>query len=160
MKREFLESLGLDRDVVDAVMSENGKGIEALKQKCRLLEEEAAGLKNRLSEQEAQLSEKASLLSELEQNRSRFSQLRDTVIRRAAASAGFSSQTAEAAALSLMKEAADGGKDFYEVIDRLRESDPDAFIKDRDIKPIFSIPDPGIDSMDHAAEINFIRRRA
>lgn len=60
MKREFLENLGLDRGAVDAVMSENGKSIEALREKCRLLEEEAAELKLRLSEKDALLSEKNS----------------------------------------------------------------------------------------------------
>lgn len=72
MKREFLENLGLDRGAVDAVMSENGKSIEALKEKNRSLEEEAAGLRLRLSEQDALLSEKASLLSELEENKNVF----------------------------------------------------------------------------------------
>lgn len=64
--------------------SENGKSIEALKEKNRSLEEEAAGLRLRLSEQDALLSEKASLLSELEENKKRFSEFRDTVIKKIA----------------------------------------------------------------------------
>ena len=34
MKREFLESLGLEKDTVDAVMAEYGRGIGAMKQRC------------------------------------------------------------------------------------------------------------------------------
>ena len=37
MKREFLESLGLEKDAIDKIMAENGKDIEAGKAK---LEEE------------------------------------------------------------------------------------------------------------------------
>lgn len=39
--------------LLTAVMSENGKSIEALKEKNRSLEEEAAGLRLRLSEQDS-----------------------------------------------------------------------------------------------------------
>ena len=160
MKREFLENLGLDRGAVDAVMSENGKSIEALREKCRLLEEEAAELKLRLSEKDALLSEKTALLSELEEDKSRFSEFRDTVIKKAAKDAGFSSQAAENAAVSLMRQAADSGKDFYSVLSCLRESDPGAFVKDRDIKPIFSLPASGNEGAENAAKLSFIRRRA
>ena len=38
MKREFLEGLGLNKEQTDAVMSEYGKGLEALKLKIAELE--------------------------------------------------------------------------------------------------------------------------
>lgn len=82
------------------------------------------------------------------------------MIKKIAKDAGFSSQAAENAAVSLMKEAADSGKDFYGVLSCLRESDPGAFVKDRDIKPIFSLPASGNEGAENAAKLSFIRRRA
>ena len=35
MKREFLEGLGLEKEVIDKVMAENGKDIEAEKTKTK-----------------------------------------------------------------------------------------------------------------------------
>ena len=44
MKREFLEGLGLDKEKIDAIMSEYGKKISALKEKAARVDELAAEL--------------------------------------------------------------------------------------------------------------------
>ena len=56
MKREFLESLGLEKDTVDAVMAEYGRGIGAMKQRCDMLEEQCDALKERIPELERRIS--------------------------------------------------------------------------------------------------------
>ena len=38
MKRDFLEGLGLEKDVIDKVMAENGKDVEAEKAKVKAAE--------------------------------------------------------------------------------------------------------------------------
>ena len=50
MKREDLEKLGLSKEQIDAVMSENGKDIETQKAKTTAAETERDGLKTQLSE--------------------------------------------------------------------------------------------------------------
>ena len=50
MKRDFLESLGLDKAGIDAIMTENGKSIEALRQRCEALEEEIRTLREEKEE--------------------------------------------------------------------------------------------------------------
>ena len=36
MKREFLDVLGLDKSVIDVIMSEHGKSVSALKEKIKI----------------------------------------------------------------------------------------------------------------------------
>lgn len=88
MKREFLESLGLEKDTVDAVMAEYGRGIGAMKQRCDMLEEQCDALKERIPELERRISELDGGLSESEE---KYSRLIDSVIARAVSDAGFSS---------------------------------------------------------------------
>jgi hypothetical protein len=57
MKRKFLEELGLEKEVIDKVMAENGKDIEAAKSK-----EDIDGLKNRISELETDIKTRDSQL--------------------------------------------------------------------------------------------------
>lgn len=62
MKRKFLEDLGLEKDVVDSIMAENGRDIEAakadaktLEAKVSTLESENSGLKSQVSDRDKQL---------------------------------------------------------------------------------------------------------
>ena len=77
MTREFLESLGLEKEVIDQIMKEYGKAIQSAKpQDYDEIKEENEKLKNTISELEAaaeeykgykdQLAEKDSLIKEYE----------------------------------------------------------------------------------------------
>lgn len=55
MKTEFLKELGLEQDVIDKIMAENGKDIEGFKSKVSTLETERDGLKNQLDEANTQI---------------------------------------------------------------------------------------------------------
>ena len=73
MKREFLEGLGLSKEQTDAVMSEYGKGLEALKLRNNELES--------ISSSYAELkSEKERVEGELEDERLSHSNFRRGVI--------------------------------------------------------------------------------
>lgn len=48
MKREFLEGLNLEKDVIDQIMAENGKDIEAEKSKAKAVEADRDKLKDQL----------------------------------------------------------------------------------------------------------------
>ena len=50
MKREFLEDLGLEKDVIDKIMDENGKDINAEKAKLTAKDEEIETLKGQVEE--------------------------------------------------------------------------------------------------------------
>jgi len=49
MKREFLKELGIEDEVIDKIMTENGKDIEALKTQAGALTAERDGLKEQLA---------------------------------------------------------------------------------------------------------------
>lgn len=55
MKREFLEELKLEKEVIDKIMAENGKDIEAEKQKLTTKQTELDGLKTQLTEANKQI---------------------------------------------------------------------------------------------------------
>lgn len=50
MKREFLEELGLEKDVIDKIMAVNGSDIEVNKQEATRLSEELEGVKIQLAD--------------------------------------------------------------------------------------------------------------
>ena len=55
MKRKFLEDLGLEKDVVDKVMSENGKDIEAAKTELTTVTAERDQLKKDVDDRDKQI---------------------------------------------------------------------------------------------------------
>jgi hypothetical protein len=55
MKREFLEELKLDKEVIDKIMNENGKDIEAEKSKVTTKDKELEGMKTQLGEANKQI---------------------------------------------------------------------------------------------------------
>lgn len=55
MKTEFLKELGLEQEVIDKIMAENGKDIEGFKAKVSALETERDGLKTQLDEANTQI---------------------------------------------------------------------------------------------------------
>lgn len=159
MKREFLENLGLERDSIDSIMSENGKSIQALKEKCSTLEAENSELTSRLSEAEKLKEELSSLSAELEVCKNNFLKLKDNAIQNAVKNAGFSSLSAEKTAILLMNEAVLNGENLFEVIDSLKESDPDAFLTCVSAMPIFSSPATECNTSFGEAKISYINRR-
>src|SRR5690554_4205528 len=75
MKREFLEELGLDKEVIDKIMAEHGKTIQNLKQEQEVfdqlknekeqLEQQLQQLNDKLTDQEKELSSVEELQSKL-----------------------------------------------------------------------------------------------
>lgn len=57
MKREFLEGLGLSKEVIDKVMAENGSDIESFKNKISELTTERDGAKEQLTKRDADIAE-------------------------------------------------------------------------------------------------------
>ena len=56
MKTEFLKGLGIvEQSVIDAIMAENGKDINAVKSNTTQLETQIENLKNQISERDSQL---------------------------------------------------------------------------------------------------------
>lgn len=55
MKREFLEELKIEKDLIDKIMAENGKDIEAEKQKITAKQTELDGLKTQLKDANTQI---------------------------------------------------------------------------------------------------------
>ncbi len=48
MKREFLENLGLEKEMIDKIMDENGKDINAEKAKATAKDDEIKALKEQM----------------------------------------------------------------------------------------------------------------
>src|SRR5690625_7834364 len=75
MKREFLEELGLDKEVIDKIMAEHGKSIQSLKEEQEVfdelksekeqLEQQLQQLNDKLATQEKELSSVEELQSKL-----------------------------------------------------------------------------------------------
>ena len=75
MKREFLEELGLEKEVIDKIMAEHGKTIQSLKQEQEVfdqlknekeqLEQQLQELNDKLTTQEKELSSVEELQSKL-----------------------------------------------------------------------------------------------
>ena len=55
MKREFLEELKLDKEIIDKIMNENGKDIEAEKAKVTTKDKELEGMRTQLGEANKQI---------------------------------------------------------------------------------------------------------
>ncbi|KAF0994837.1 phage scaffolding protein [Geobacillus sp. TFV-3] len=57
MKREFLESLGLEKDVIDKIMAEHGKSVEAHKTKVDELKANLDDMKKQLEQRDHDLKQ-------------------------------------------------------------------------------------------------------
>ncbi len=64
MKRDFLESLNIDKDAVDAIMAESGKGVEKLKERISELEALVSSFEALKEENLGLISEKDNAISE------------------------------------------------------------------------------------------------
>ena len=146
MKREFLEGLGLTKEQTDAIMSEHGRGLEALKSRNAELETISTGYEELKKEKDA-------LLSELEGERASHSSFKKSVICELVDNAHPSSTLARDELIRRLENCS--VTEIYDTLSKLRISDPSAF-SDYDEHPIFSSVSRGDEA---PAPITFVRRR-
>ena len=140
MKRDFLEGFGLSKDDVDAILTENGRNLEGLRQQIRALSEENEKWKETAAAYDKEKQTASEELARLRLTESDAKRFRETVIGRLVSEARPASASAERdVRRRLAEETADGG-DLYEALDRIRREDPGAFLKDpQPDRPIFSV---------------------
>lgn len=130
MKREFLEELGLERSVIDAIMSEHGKSVTSLKEQCRESEEKDAVII-------ALTEENRELKSRLDNEIKARSSFKEGLIDEMIAEASVSSSLAGAEVKRILLGCEDGK--IKAKLNELMASCPDAFVKDRSSMPVFSV---------------------
>ncbi len=130
MKREFLEELGLEKSVIDAIMSEHGKSVTSLKEQCR----ESEGKDTVIS---ALTEENCQLKSRLDNEIKAHSSFKEGLIDEMIAEASVSSSLAGAEVKRILLTCEDGK--VKTKLNELMTSCPDAFIKDRSSMPVFSV---------------------
>lgn len=157
MKREMLEGLGLEKEVVDKIMAENGADLEREKAKTTAAKADLADAQGRLSAATAELetmkksnSDTAAVQQQLTDLQAKYdkdtgdlrTQLADRdysdAIARAISGKGlkFSSKSAERAFTAALKERKLELKDgelsgLDDFVKAQREADPDAFAPDK-----------------------------
>jgi hypothetical protein len=155
MKREFLEGLGLEKDVVDKILDENSRDIGREKQKADTAREDAETLRNQLADRDKDIEDlkaldadglkkqldelQAKYNTETEQFKAQLSD-RDyaDALTRAIAGANikFSSKAAEKAFIADLKanrlEMKDGNLEGFDAYHKAQlEADPTAFQSDK-----------------------------
>ena len=130
MKREFLEELGLEKSVIDSIMSEHGKSITSLKEQCRESEEKDAAIST-LTKENGEL--KSRLDNEIKARCS----FKEGIIDEMIAEASVSSSLAGAEVKRILLNCEDGK--LKAKLNELMSSCPDAFVKDRSSMPVFSV---------------------
>ena len=83
MKRDFLEGLGLEKEVIDQVMAENGKDIEAEKTKTKAAEADRDRYKDQLDTTNEELDKFKDVKPEELQQTIRYLARRDRYQKRA-----------------------------------------------------------------------------
>ena len=161
MKRDFLESLGLDKEVVDKILAENGSDIEREKAKTTQAKADLADAKAQLESRDKDLADlkkntgdAADVQAKLDELQAKYdketkdlqAQLADRdysdAISKAIAGANegkglhFSSKFARAAFESALREKKlelkDGAlTDFDKFVEEQKKADPDAFASDK-----------------------------
>ena len=161
MKRDFLESLGLDKEVVDKILAENGSDIEREKAKTTQAKADLADAKAQLESRDKDLADlkkntgdAADVQAKLDELQAKYdketkdlqAQLADRdytdAITKAIAGANegkglhFSSKSARAAFESALREKKlelkDGAlTDFDKFVEEQKKADPDAFASDK-----------------------------
>ena len=122
MKREFLEGLGLSRELIDSIIAEHGKSTEAIRSRCEELE--------------AQCLRESELSMALEKERAAFSAFKNGVINELADEACPSSLMARETLVRRLSENCDGA--LRQTISALRIAEPDAFSRESRHLPVFS----------------------
>ncbi len=78
MKREFLKELGLEDDVVDKVMAENGRDIENAKGNKQEFEDKIALLEKQIEEKDSKIDELAKSSDDAESLKLKIQELQET----------------------------------------------------------------------------------
>jgi len=128
MKREFLEELGLDKSVIDTIMSEYGKSISALKEKYKDYDEKEGVIASLTAERDGLI---ASLTSENEKHAAFKSGIIDGMIKEA----NPSSLLAANELRRVLSEC--DGESIRAELEKIMESDPEAFKREKASAPIF-----------------------
>jgi chromosome segregation ATPase len=145
MKRSFLEELGLEKDVIDKIMNENGKDVEKAKGSLADVQAERDDLKKQISDRDEQLESLKKAKGNSEELQKQIEQLQadnkqikiDTAVERALAGAKAKNITAVKALLKLDgAELADDGtiKGLAEQIDAVKKDADYLFEADKPAK--------------------------
>ncbi len=129
MKREFLEELGLDKPIIDAIMSEHGKSVSALKDKCKDYDEKDGIIASLTAERDGLAS---SLSAESEKHAAFKSGIIDGIIKDACPSSAL----AENELRRVLSEC--DGSSLRAELEKIMENDPDAFKREKVVSPVFS----------------------
>ncbi len=129
MKREFLEELGLDKSIIDSIMSEHGRSVSALKEKCKDGEEKDTLIASLTAERDA-------LTSALSEESEKYAAFKNGIIDRIVKDARPSSSLAEKELRRVLAEC--DGESIGSELERIMDSDPDAFKRDKIDAPVFS----------------------
>lgn len=145
MKRSFLEELGLEKDVIDKIMDENGKDVEKAKGSLADVQQERDDLKKQISDRDEQLESLKKAKGNSEELQKQIEQLQadnkqikiDTAVERALAGAKAKNITAVKALLKLEgAELSDDGtiKGLAEQIDAVKKDNDYLFEADKPAK--------------------------
>ena len=139
MKRDFLEAFGLNKADIDAILAENGKHLDALRQQYRVLEEERAKWEEEKAALETQRQTAEEELARLRQSAAEADRFREAVINGFVSEAKPASTLAEREIRRQLNETAKDGGDPREALARLKSDDPGAFCRDEEPeRPIFA----------------------
>jgi SMC interacting uncharacterized protein involved in chromosome segregation len=75
MKREFLEKLELEKDVIDQIMAEHGKDIEGFKSQVETLKTSESGLKAQIAERDKDISDLKKASGDSDELKARYEEL-------------------------------------------------------------------------------------
>ena len=129
MKREFLEELGLEKPLIDAIMSEHGKSVSALKERVKDIEDKDAVIS-------ALTAERDGLSASLTEASERHSAFKNGIIDGLIKEARPSSSLAEKELKRILSECDDGC--IKETLGKIMEENPDAFAQATVSAPYFS----------------------
>ncbi len=128
MKREFLEELGLDKSVIDAIMSEHGRSVSALKEKCKDYDEKDGIIASLTAERDGLV---ASLAAESEKHAAFKNGIIDGMIKEA----NPSSLLAASELRRVLSEC--DGTCIRTELEKIMENDPEAFKREKASAPVF-----------------------
>lgn len=167
MKREFLETMGLDKENVDRIMAENGADIEREKAKNATVKEDLEKAQSALSDREKDLEALKKTAGDAESTKKQLEELQEKYTKEAEAHKAeiaerdydaavashvadlkFSSKGAKAAFVADLKakklEIKDGKLDgFDKYLEEAKKADPEAFAPDKPA-PQFGRPAGGV----------------
>ena len=129
MKRDFLEELGLEKHVIDSIMSEHGKSVSALKERCKDTEEKDAVISSLTVERDG-------LAASLSEEKEKHTAFKNGIIDEMIKDACPSSALAENELRRVLSECDGGG--IKAELEKIMQNDPEAFKREKNSCPVFS----------------------